>query len=349
MPRIPAPFADSASSSSRQAGPQPVQRRGLLACAAALALVGAAPAWAQTVAPWPTRPVTIVVPFAPGGGTDIGTRIVAQKLAQMWGQSVVIDNRGGAGGNLGLDLVSRARPDGYTLLTGNVGTQSINPALYRKLSYNPDTAFTPIGLFAELPFVLAATVSLPAANARELVTLAKAQPDRLTYASSGIGGSPHLSAETFKIATGTKILHVPYKGGGAAMADLISGNVHLLFASVLETSGHIKAGKLKALAITSRERVSALPNVPTLEESGITGAESGSWLGLLAPAGTPADIVAKVNRDLQQVLAMPDVQQQLLAQGAVAKGGSQADFVALIAADRRKYTRIINDNNLTAD
>jgi len=326
-----------------------VQRRGLLACAAALALVGAAPAWAQTVAPWPTRPVTIVVPFAPGGGTDIGTRIVAQKLAQLWGQSVVIDNRGGAGGNLGLDLVSRARPDGYTLLTGNVGTQSINPALYRKLSYNPDTAFTPIGLFAELPFVLAATVSLPAANARELVALAKAQPDKLTYASSGIGGSPHLSAETFKIATGTKILHVPYKGGGAAMADLISGNVHLLFASVLETSGHIKAGKLKALAITSRERVSALPNVPTLEESGITGAESGSWLGLLAPAGTPADIVAKVNRDLQQVLAMPDVQQQLLAQGAVAKGGSQADFVALIAADRRKYTRIITENNLTAD
>jgi len=349
MPRTPVPFADSAPSSSRQAGPQPVQRRGLLACAAALALVGAAPAWAQAVAAWPTRPVTIVVPFAPGGGTDIGTRIVAQKLAQMWGQSVVIDNRGGAGGNLGLDLVSRARPDGYTLLTGNVGTQSINPALYRKLSYNPDTAFTPIGLFAELPFVLAATASLPAANARELVALAKAQPDKLTYASSGIGGSPHLSAETFKIATGTKILHVPYKGGGAAMADLISGNVHLLFASVLETSGHIKAGKLKALAITSRERVSALPNVPTLEESGITGAESGSWLGLLAPAGTPADIVAKVNRDLQQVLAMPDVQQQLLAQGAVAKGGSQADFVALIAADRRKYTRIITENNLTAD
>jgi tripartite-type tricarboxylate transporter receptor subunit TctC len=293
--------------------------------------------------------VTIVVPFAPGGGTDIGTRIVAQKLSQMWGQSVVVDNRGGAGGNLGLDLVSRARPDGYTLLTGNVGTQSINPTLYKKLSYNPDTAFTPIGLFAELPFVLAATVSLPASNARELVALAKAQPDKLTYASSGIGGSPHLSAETFKIATGTKILHVPYKGGGAAMTDLISGNVHMLFASVLETSGHIKAGKLKALAITSRERVSALPNVPTLEESGITGAESGSWLGLLAPAGTPADIITKVNKDLQQVLALPDVQQQLLAQGAVAKGGSQADFIALIAADRRKYARTITENNLSAD
>jgi tripartite-type tricarboxylate transporter receptor subunit TctC len=321
----------------------------VLWAAAALAVTATSSVYAQAPAAWPTKPVTIVVPFAPGGGTDIGTRIVAQKLSQMWGQSVVVDNRGGAGGNLGLDLVSRARPDGYTLLTGNVGTQSINPTLYKKLSYNPDTAFTPIGLFAELPFVLAATVSLPASNARELVALAKAQPDKLTYASSGIGGSPHLSAETFKIATGTKILHVPYKGGGAAMTDLISGNVHMLFASVLETSGHIKAGKLKALAITSRERVSALPNVPTLEESGITGAESGSWLGLLAPAGTPADIITKVNKDLQQVLALPDVQQQLLAQGAVAKGGSQADFIALIAADRRRYARIITENNLSAD
>lgn len=349
MPKVPAAGASEARMSSEASPTRLASRRRVLWAAAALAVTATSSVYAQAPAAWPTKPVTIVVPFAPGGGTDIGTRIVAQKLSQMWGQSVVVDNRGGAGGNLGLDLVSRARPDGYTLLTGNVGTQSINPTLYKKLSYNPDTAFTPIGLFAELPFVLAATVSLPASNARELVALAKAQPDKLTYASSGIGGSPHLSAETFKIATGTKILHVPYKGGGAAMTDLISGNVHMLFASVLETSGHIKAGKLKALAITSRERVSALPNVPTLEESGITGAESGSWLGLLAPAGTPADIITKVNKDLQQVLALPDVQQQLLAQGAVAKGGSQADFIALIAADRRRYARIITENNLSAD
>lgn len=349
MSRVPAACASEARMSSEASPTRLASRRTMLWAAAALAVTASSSVCAQAPAAWPTKPVTIVVPFAPGGGTDIGTRIVAQKLSQMWGQSVVVDNRGGAGGNLGLELVSRARPDGYTLLTGNVGTQSINPTLYKKLSYNPDTAFTPIGLFAELPFVLAATVSLPANNPRELVALAKAQPDKLTYASSGIGGSPHLSAETFKIATGTKILHVPYKGGGAAMTDLISGNVHMLFASVLETSGHIKAGKLKALAITSRERVSALPNVPTLEESGLTGAESGSWLGLLAPAGTPADIIAKVNKDLQQVLALPDVQQQLLAQGAVAKGGSQADFIALIAADRRKYARIITENNLSAD
>ena len=313
-----------------------------------LSLLGSAAAWAQATA-WPTKPVTIVVPFAAGGGTDIGTRIVAQRLSQLWGQSVLVDNRGGAGGNVGLEVVSRAKPDGYTLLTGNVGTQSINPTLYRKLNYNPDTSFVPIGLFAELPFVLATTVSLPAKNVKELVEHAKANPNQLTYASSGNGGSPHLSAETFKIATGTQILHVPYKGGGAAMTDLISGNVHMLFASVLETSAYIKAGKLKALAITSKERVSAMPDVPTLQESGVTGAESGSWLGLLAPAGTPPEVVEKISRGLQQVVTAPDVQQQLLAQGAIAKTGTPQDFVQLIANDRKRYARIILDNKLTID
>jgi tripartite-type tricarboxylate transporter receptor subunit TctC len=313
-----------------------------------LSLMGSAAAWAQATA-WPTKPVTIIVPFAAGGGTDIGTRIVAQRLSQLWGQSVLVDNRGGAGGNVGLEIVSRAKPDGYTLLTGNVGTQSINPTLYRKLNYNPDTSFVPIGLFAELPFVLATTASLPAKNVKELVDLAKANPNQLTYASSGNGGSPHLSAETFKIATGTQILHVPYKGGGAAMTDLISGNVHMLFASVLETSAYIKAGKLKALAITSKERVSAMPDVPTLQESGVTGAESGSWLGLLAPAGTPPEVVEKISRGLQQVVTAPDVQQQLLAQGAIAKTGTPQDFVQLIANDRKRYARIILDNKLTID
>lgn len=305
------------------------------------------PSYAQSN--WPSKPVTVVVPFAPGGGTDIGSRIVAQKLSQLWGQSVVIDNKGGAGGNIGLEFVSRAKPDGYTLLVGNVGTQSINPTLYKKLNYNPDTAFMPISLFAELPFVLAVTTSLDVSNVKDLVTMAKSSPDKLTYASSGIGGSPHLSAETFKIATGTKIMHIPYKGGGAAMTDLISGNVHMLFASVLETSAYIKAGKLKALAITSRQRVSALPDVPTLHETGVVGAESGSWLGMLAPAGTPQPIVEKISQSLQQVIAMPDVQAQLVNQGAVAKGGTIADFSQLIAADRKKYARIIIDNNLTAE
>lgn len=312
-----------------------------------LFLCATATATAQTA--WPSRPVTIVVPFAAGGGTDIGARILAQRLSQMWGQAVVIDNKGGAGGNVGLEAVSRAKPDGYTLLTGNVGTQSINPTLYKKLNYNPDTSFVPLGQFAELPFVLAVTTSLPVKNVKELVDMAKAQPEKLTYASSGNGGSPHLSAETFKIATGTQILHIPYKGGGAAMTDLMSGNVHMIFASVLETSGFIKAGKLKALAITSKTRVSALPDVPTLQESGVSGAESGSWIGLLAPAGTPKEIVDKISQSLQQAVAAPEIQQQLLAQGAVAKGGTPADFSQLIAADRKRYARIIIDNKLTID
>ncbi len=323
------------------------KRRLLQALPWLLISAGAASVQAQTV--WPSKPVTIVVPFAPGGGTDISARILAQRLSIVWGQPVLIDNKGGAGGNVGLDAVARAKPDGYTLLIGNVGTQSINPTLYKKLSYNPDTSFVPLGQFAELPFVLAVTATLPVKNVKELVDMAKAQPDKLTYASSGNGGSPHLSAETFKIATNTKILHIPYKGGGAAMTDLMSGNVDMIFASVLETSGFIKAGKLKALAITSKNRVSAMPDVPTLQESGITGAESGSWIGLLAPAGMPKEIAEKVSKSLLQAVAMPDIQQQLLAQGAIAKGGTAADFAQLIATDRKRYARIIIDNKLTAD
>ena len=315
---------------------------GLIPC-----LLWGAVAHAQTA--WPAKPVTLVVPFVAGGGTDIGTRIVAQRLTQIFGQTFIVDNKGGAGGNVGLEAVSRAKPDGYTLLIGNVGTQSINPTLYKKLSYNPDTAFVPIGQFAELPFVLAVSNSLPAKNVKELVDLAKAQPGKLNYASSGNGGSPHLSAETFKIATGTQILHVPYKGGGAAMTDLMAGNVDMIFASVLETSSFIKAGKLKALAITSKARVSAMPDVPTLQESGVTGAESGSWIGLLAPFDTPKDIIEKLSQGLRQIVAASDVQQQLLAQGAVAKGGTPADFAQLIAADRKRYARIIIDNKLTVD
>ena len=303
----------------------------------------------QAQSAWPAKPVTLVVPFAAGGGTDIGARILAQRLSQAWGQAVVIDNKGGAGGNVGLEMVSRAKPDGYTLLIANVGTQSINPTLYKKLSYNPDTAFVPIGQFAELPFVLAVTASLPANNVKELVALAKAQPGKLTYASSGNGGSPHLSAETFKIATGTHILHIPYRGGGAAMTDLMAGNVDMIFASVLETSGFIKAGKLKALAITSKNRVPAMPEVPTLQESGVNGAESGSWIGLLAPAGTPKDIIDKISQGVQQAVTNPEFQQQLLAQGAIAKGGTPADFSQLIATDRKRYARIIIDNKLTID
>ena len=302
---------------------------------------------AQTI--WPTRAVTIVVPFTPGGGTDVGTRVVAQRLSQLWGQPVLVENRAGAGGNVGLEAVSRAKPDGYTLLTGNVGTQSINPTLYKKLNYNPDTSFTPISLIAELPFAMVVTPTLPVKTPQELVALSKAQPNLLSYASSGSGGSPHLSMETFKIATGAKIQHVPYKGGSAAITDLMSGNVQVLMVSILETSAYVKAGKLKGLAVTSKSRSPAMPDVPTMVEAGITGAESGSWIGFLAPQGTPKEIIDKIAAGVKEVVAMPEVSQQLIAQGAVPMSSTPNQFAELIANDRKRYARIITENQLTAD
>src|SRR6185295_11461507 len=233
----------------------------------------AALASAQT---YPAKPVTFIVPFPPGGGTDISARTVASKLTEKWKQSVLVENKSGAAGILGADAASKARPDGYTLLIVNVGITSINPALYPKLPYDPKTAFAPISLICELPFVLMASPKFPPSSVQELVAYAKKNPDKVTFASSGQGGSPHLTAEIFQLATGTRLTHVPYKGGGPAMTDLMAGHVDLLFASVLEGSGHIKAGKLKGLAVTHAKRSPALPDVPTLAEAGVKDAESGS-------------------------------------------------------------------------
>ncbi len=306
----------------------------------------AAVSMAQT---YPAKPVTWIVPFPPGGGTDISARTVATKLTDKWKQSVVIENRSGAAGILGADAVAKARPDGYTLLIVNVGITSINPALYAKLPYNPDTAFTPVSLICELPFVLMASPSFPPNSVKELVAYAKANPEKVTFASSGQGGSPHLTAEIFQLATGTKMTHVPYKGGGQAMPDLMAGHVDLLFASVLESSGHIKSGKLKGLAVTHAKRSPALPDVPTLAEAGVKDAESGSWIALLAPAATPAAIVARVGADLKEAVEAPEVKEKLIAQGAVPQASTPAELQALINADLARYGRIIRAKGLKAE
>jgi tripartite-type tricarboxylate transporter receptor subunit TctC len=298
---------------------------------------------------YPAKPVTFIVPFSPGGGTDISARTVAAKLTAKWGQSVIVENRAGAGGILGADAVARAKPDGYTLLIANVGTQSINPALYAKLPYNPETAFAPISLICELPFVLMASPSFPPNSVKELVALAKAKPGEVTYASSGIGGSPHLTAELFQLMTGTKMTHVPYKGGGPAMGDLMAGHVNLLFASVLEGSGHIKSGKLKGLAVTHAKRSPALPDVPTIAEAGVTGGESGSWIALLAPSGTPAALIDKVAADVKEVVGAADVREKLIAQGAVPQASTPAELQKLIDADRDRYGKIIREKGLKAE
>jgi tripartite-type tricarboxylate transporter receptor subunit TctC len=327
-----------------------LRRRAVLLCAA---LAFALPGLARAQAAYPAKAVTFIVPFAPGGGTDISARTVAAKLTQLWsksgGATVIVENRGGAAGILGADAVAKARPDGYTLLIANVGTQSINPSLYPKLPYNPDAAFAPVSLICELPFVLMASPKFAPSTVSELVAYAKANPDKVTFASSGSGGSPHLTAEIFQLATGTRLLHVPYKGGGPAMTDLMAGHVDLLFASVLESSGNIKTGKLKGLAVTHARRSPALPDVPTLAEAGVKNAESGSWIALLAPAGTPAPIVEKLAADVKAVVADPEVREKLIAQGAVPQSSTPAQLQALIDADRARYGKIIREKGLKVE
>jgi tripartite-type tricarboxylate transporter receptor subunit TctC len=314
------------------------------ACAL-LAALGTA-AYGQT---YPMRPVTFIVPFPPGGGTDISARTVAQKLSAKWLHPVVPENRAGAAGIVGANAAAQAKPDGHTLLIVNVGVVSINPSLYGKLPYNPDTAFAPVSLICELPFVLMASPKLQANSVKELIALAKANPDKVTYASSGSGGSPHLTAEIFQLVTGTRMTHVPYKGGGPAMTDLMAGHVDLLFASVLEGSGHIKAGKLKGLAVTHAKRNPALPDVPTIAEAGAPGGESGSWIALLAPAGTPKAIIDKVAADVKEAVESPEVRDKLIAQGAVPQASTPAELQKLIDADRARYGEIIRDKGLKAE
>ena len=311
----------------------------------ALCAVHSAPTFAQA---YPSKPVTVVVPFSPGGGTDIGARLIAQKLTAKWGQSVIVENRAGAGGLVGADLVAKAKPDGYTLLVGNVGTQAINQSLY-KMPYNADTAFAPISMIAELPFVMLAGPSVNAKTPKEFVALAKAEPGKRTYASSGQGGSPHLTAEIFQGAAGVKLTHVPYKGGGPAMTDLMAGHVDILFASVLEGSGHVKAGKLNALAVSSATRSPALPDVPTLAEAGIANSESGSWIAMFAPTGTPQAIVDKIAADIKEAVAQADTKQTLIGQGATPWSTTPSELKAIIERDRVRYGKVITDRSIKVE
>lgn len=299
--------------------------------------------------PYPSKPVTIVVPFSPGGGTDIGARLIAQKLTVKWGQTVIVDNRAGAGGLVGADLVAKAKPDGYTLLVGNVGTQAINQSLYAKMPYNADTAFAPISMIADLPFVMLASPAVPAKTPREFIALAKADPGKRTYASSGQGGSPHLTAEIFQTAAGVKLTHVPYKGGGPAMTDLMAGHVDILFASILEGSGHVKAGKLKALAISSATRSPALPDVPTLAEAGVPNSESGSWIAMFAPSGTPQAIIDKIAADIKEAVALPESRQILISQGATPHSTTPAELKAIIDRDHARYGKVIQERAIKVE
>ncbi|NML48303.1 tripartite tricarboxylate transporter substrate binding protein [Ramlibacter sp. G-1-2-2] len=298
---------------------------------------------------YPSRPVTLVVPFPPGGGTDTGARLIAQALSTRWGQPVVIDNRGGAGGIVGADIVARAKPDGYTLLMGNVGTQAINPPLYGKLPYNPEKAFAPISLVADLPIVLVTYPGFKATNVKDLVALGKAEPNKYTFASSGTGNSTHLAAEIFMAASGAKFLHVPYKGGGLANTDVIAGHVDMQFTSIFGSTGFISSGKFRPLAVSSETRSPALPNVPTLAEEGVKNAEMGSWLGVLAPAGTPQPVIDKIAADIREVVNSKEVRDTMIAQGATPRTSTPAEFAAVIAQDLQRFTALVRKLNIHAE
>ena len=306
----------------------------------------AAPVYAEDA--YPSKPVTMIVPFPPGGGTDTGARWIAQELGKKWGKAVVVDNKPGAAGMIGADIVSRAKPDGYTIMMANAQTIAINPSLYKKLPYNPDTAFAPISLVAELPLVLLVNASLPVKTTQEFIALAKSKPGELTYSSAGNGSSTHLAASLLENATGTKLRHVPYKGGGPAMQDLMSGVVNLTFLTVLESGSAIKSGKVRPIAVTSSARSPALPDVPTLAESGVPGYNSISWIGVLAPANAPKPIIEKISKDVQEIVASPDMKKRLIDQGATPVGGTPAQFQSLIDSETQRYRKIIVEKNISA-
>ncbi len=303
---------------------------------------------------WPTKPVRIVVPFAPGGTTDILARALAPELGKAFGQSFIVENKPGAGGNTGADLVAKSPADGYTLLMGTVGTQAINPALYPKMPYDAVKDFMPITLFAGVPNVLVMNPAKAAAykitDVKSLIAYAKANPGKLNMASSGNGTSIHLSGELFKTMTGTYMLHFPYRGSGPALLDLIGGTMDLMFDNLPSALPQIKAGKLVALAVTSGERSAALPELPTIAEAGpIKGYEASSWFGLLAPAGTPPEIVNRLQQETAKALATPALKERLLAQGAIPGGNTPAQFTQFIAAEAKKWAQVVKTSGAKVD
>ncbi|MBI4191589.1 MAG: tripartite tricarboxylate transporter substrate binding protein [Betaproteobacteria bacterium] len=305
-----------------------------------------ATAWAQN---YPTKPIRFIVPFAPGGGVDLIGRTIGQKLNEAWGQPVVVDNRGGGGGNIGTDMVAKAPPDGHTLLMGYVGNLAINPFLFKKLPYDPLKDFSPITLAATAPNVLVAHPSLPANSVKELVALAKAKPNALNYASAGNGTVGHMVAELFKTETATQITHIPYKGNGPALTDVLAGQVPLMFSAPGAVLAHVRAGKLKALAVASARREPGLSDVPTFAEFGYPTVEAQAWYGVLTAAGTPKDIVAKLNRDVVRIMQLPDVKERLAAHGYQSVTNTPEQFRELIRTDLVKWEKVVKASGAHVD
>ena len=315
-------------------------------CLGILALALASTAHAQT---YPSKPIKIIVPFAPGGNVDITARLVAPGLTEALGQPVVVENKPGAGGTIGADSVAKSPPDGYTLLMGSNSTFSVAPSLYQKNPYHPIRDFAPVIMIANAHFVLVVKPASPAKTARDLVAQAKAKPGALTMSSAGTGSSNHLVGELFQEISGARFTHIPYKGSGQALTDLMGGQVDLHFDQITSAASHIQGGKLRALLVTAPQRVPMLSDVPTAAEAGYGSFEATNVTGLIAPAGTPREIIDKLNAATQKILAQPAIQERLAGLGAAPAGGTPEQFSAYIRDDFAKWTRIVKDANVKVD
>ena len=301
------------------------------------ASLAAAAAQAQT---WPSKPVRYVVPFPPAGATDILARIMAERISGPLGQSVVVENRPGAAGNVGSEFVAKSAPDGYTMLQVTVA-QSISATLYAKLNYDLEKDLAPAAMVALVPNVMIVNPSLPAKSVVEFIALAKAKPGKINFASSGSGTSIHMSAEMFKMLTGVDIVHIPYKGSGPALADLLGGQVDVMFDNLTSSIGHIRGGKLRALAVTTVTRYPELPDVPTMQEAGVAGYEATAWFGIMVPKGTPRNIIMRINSEVNKALAQVDVKEKLAQQGALARSWTPEEFGSFIHNEVVKWARVV--------
>jgi tripartite-type tricarboxylate transporter receptor subunit TctC len=298
---------------------------------------------------YPTKPIKMIVPFPPAGSTDISARAVAARLGERLGQPVVIENKPGAGGNIGTDMAAKAAPDGYTLVVGTVGTHAINQSLYSKMPYDNLRDFAPVVLLSTTTNVLVTQAGFPANSVKEIIARAKAKPGEMTFASSGSGTSIHLSGELFNSMAGTKMQHIPYKGSGPMLIDLMSGTTNIAFDNLSASMPHIKGGKLKALATTGSKRSPALPDVPTVSEAGLTGYDSTSWNAVYVPAGTPKEIVEKLNRELRAILESPETRKFFAEQGAEAGGGTPEQLGTFTRAETAKWAKVVKDSGAKVD
>jgi len=298
---------------------------------------------------YPTKPVRFVIAFSPGGPSDILTRLVGTKLSEAMGQPFVFENRPGAGGNIAGEFVAKAPPDGYTLLMGNNSILATNASLYKKMNFDPVKELAPVALLASQPNILVVHPSLPVKSVKDLVALAKSRPGQLNYASSGSGAAAHLAAELFKSSTGVSMVHIPYRGAGPALADMLAGQCQVMFATALSVQPHIKSGRLRPLAVTTARRSATFPDLPTVAETGVKGFEATTWHGVVVTAGTPQAVIDRLNAEINKILKMPDMRERLRNQGAEIIGGTPQQFAAYIQAEIPKWAKVIKDSGATAD